>query len=214
MSEQWYRNRDWSPEIEAEFEKRIARGRSQKAQHLMIQGMALIPRHPDVAARLLERSIALEDDFHLNQANCQLALARLAQGDVEGALRAYEAALEAQLKRPNIQTGAPLDYAFTVAWFERSERYELALTILEALKPSIFPGANFQADAAHSLILSDLGRAAEAKCKAQAVLQDVPDDEQAVWAGISMAELGRRLRTIAELPAKSVAEGGVVANNS
>ena len=133
MSEQWYRNRDWSPEIEAEFEKRIARGRSQKAQHLMIQGMALIPRHPDVAARLLERSIALDDEFQLNQAYCQLALARLARGDVEGALQAYEAALEAQLKRPNIQTGAPLDYAFTVAWFERSERYELALTILEAV---------------------------------------------------------------------------------
>ena len=198
MSEEWYRSRDWSPAIEAEFEKRIAKGRSQKAQHLMIQGMALIERHPDVASRLLERSIALEDDFHLNQANCQLALARLAQGEVEGALHAYEAALEAQLKRPNIQTGAPLDYALTVAWFGRRERYELALTILEAVEPSIFPGANFQADAAHSLILADMGEAERAKKKAADVLRDWPAGvDMANWAGISFAALRHRLTGIA-----------------
>lgn len=198
MSEEWYRNRDWSPEIQADFERRIARSRTQKAQYLMLQGMALIERHPDVAASLLERSIALEDDFHLNQANCQLALARLAVNDVDGALKAYEDALEAQLRLPNVQTSAPLDYSFAVAWFGRKERYAIALPILEAIQPSIFPGANFQADTAHALILADMGKAERAKRKAVDVLRDWPDGvDEASWAGISFAALRHRLTGIA-----------------
>jgi hypothetical protein len=157
MSEGWYRNREWTPAIEAEFEKRISRGRVQKAQHLMLRGQALIANHPGIAAGLLQRSIALEDEYHLNQANCYLALAQLALGDVEAALQAYEAALEAQLRFRFVQTSAPLDYAFAVAWFGRSERYPAAIPIFEAVKPSVFPGANLQADAAHALILADMG---------------------------------------------------------
>ena len=139
MSEQWYRNRDWNADIAAAFEAKIARGRAQKAQHLMIQGQALIERHPDVAVGLLERSIALDDEYHLNQANCYLAMAHLARGEVDAALAAYVAALEAQLRLPNIRSSAPLDYAFIVAWFARADHYPAALPILAAVKPSVSP---------------------------------------------------------------------------
>jgi tetratricopeptide (TPR) repeat protein len=196
--EHWYRNRDWNEEIEARFEQRIARARGQKAQYLMIQGQALIANHPEIAVRLLERSIALNDDFHVNQANCNLALAHLALGEVDRALEAYEAAIEAQLRFPNIQTGAPLDYAFAVALFKRSDRYVLALPILEAVGPSIFPGANFQANAAHALILAHLDRGEEARAKADDALEAMSHEwDAADWAGISMSELRRRLETIA-----------------
>lgn len=199
MSEQWYRNKDWNAEVEAEFEQRIARGRTQKAQHLMLQGQALIERHPDVAARLLERSIGCNDEFHLNQANCYLAMAQLALGNIEAALLAYEAALEAQLRVRFVQTSAPLDYAFAVAWFGRAERYPVALPILEAVQPSIFPGANLQADSARALILADLGEAEEARGRAVTALADFPDigDAEPEWAGVNLAELRRRLESIA-----------------
>ena len=201
MSEQWYRHRDWNEEIAAGFETRIARSRAQKAQYLMIQGQALTERHPDVAITLLERSIALDNDYFLNQANCYLAMAHLATGEVDAALAAYLAALEAQLRLPNFQSSAPLDYAFVVAWFARADHYPAALPILEAVKPSIFPGADFQATAAHALILADVGRDADARDKARAALADEPEVPEGpgttAWGGISMADLHRRLMAIA-----------------
>lgn len=199
--ENWYRNCDWTPEIEAAFTQRIGKARAQKAQYLMLQGQALISRHPDVAARLLRQSIALENEFHLNQANCYLGLAELASGNVDAALTAYEAALEAQLRFPFVQTGAPLDYAFAVAWFARSERYEAALQILEAVKPSVFPGADFQVHSAHALILADLGSENDARTKAHSALATFPDAVDASWGGVDTAELRERLRSIAALTA-------------
>ena len=202
MSEDWYRNRDWTPEIETAFEQRIARSRAQKAQHLMLQGQALIANHPDIAVGLLERSIALENEFHLNQANCYLALAHLALGRIEKTLQAYEAALEAQLRFRFVRSSAPIDYAFVVAWFGRSDRYPTALPILEAMKPSIFPGADLQAHAAHALILDGLCRTEEARTKAKAALADMPEGvDEAAWAGISFGELRDRLGAIAVRPA-------------
>ena len=201
MSEQWYRNRDWDAEIAAAFEAKVARGRSQKAQHLMIQGQALIERHPEVAVGLLKRSIALDDNFHINQANCYLATAHLALCDVDAAMAAYVAALKAQLRMPNIRSSAALDYAFIVAWFARADHYPAALPILAAVEPSNFPRADFQALAAHALILADVGRNAEASGKARAALADEPEEPEgpgtAEWAGISMRELHLRLKSIA-----------------
>ena len=198
MSEQWYRNRDWDSRIAAAFEAKISRGRTQKAQHLMIQGQALIERHPAIAVELLQRSIALDDEYHVNQANCYLALAHLALGQVDAALGAYVAALEAQLRVPGIRSSAPLDFAFIVAWFARADYYPAALPILAAVKPSPFPGADFQSHAAHALILADVGRDAEARDKARAALEDEPEGAgMAEWGGISMADVHRRLVAIA-----------------
>lgn len=201
MSEQWYRNRDWDAAIAGAFEAKIARGRAQRAQHLMIQGQALIERHPDVAVGLLQRSIARDDECHLNQANCYLAMAHLALGEVDAALAAYVAALEAQLRVPNIRSSAALDYAFVVAWFARADHYPTALPILAAIKPSRFPGADFQALAAHALILADVGSDDDARDRARAALADAPvepEGEGEAWGGISMADLHRRLEAIAD----------------
>ena len=45
---EWYRNTEWSDEIAAEFERRIERSRTQKAQHLSLQGYHLIRNHPEI----------------------------------------------------------------------------------------------------------------------------------------------------------------------
>ena len=198
MSSVWYRNSDWNAAIESEFEERIARSRSQKAQYLMLQGQALVERHPEVAVRLLERSIAQGDDFFLNQANCHLAAAQMALGNPEAALAAYEAALEAQLRMPNIQTSAPLDYAFLVAWTRSADRYPGALAMLDAVSVSFIPSADFQADAAHALILAELGQIDRASERAAKALAEFPDEaDDAEWGGIHLGELRSRLSKIA-----------------
>ena len=48
-ADDWYRNSDWDAEIEAAFEARLARSRSQKAQYLRIQGSILKEARPQVA---------------------------------------------------------------------------------------------------------------------------------------------------------------------
>ena len=58
---EWYRNTEWSDEIAAEFERRIERSRTQKAQHLSLQGYHLIRNHPDVARDLLTRAVEIGD---------------------------------------------------------------------------------------------------------------------------------------------------------
>src|SRR5687768_2981782 len=110
----WYRKTEWSEGIAAGFETRLARSRSQRAQYLSLQGQALIATEPRVAVGLLERAVALNDGFETTRAAGYLAQARLALGDVDGALAAYEFALEAQLRQPNIIGAAAADYAFVV----------------------------------------------------------------------------------------------------
>ena len=70
------------------------------------------------------------------------------------------------------------------------------------MKPSVFPGADLQAHAAHALILDSLGRTEEAQFKAMAALTDMPDGvDAAAWAGISFGELRGRLEAIVARPA-------------
>ena len=99
----WYRNTDWDDEIAARFESRIARSRTQKAQYLLIQGTLLIASQPAVAAPLFERSIALNDEFHLARALNGLAMARMALGEIDACLAAYEAAIDTELRLPGCE---------------------------------------------------------------------------------------------------------------
>ena len=96
----WYRNESWSEEISADFERRLARSRHQKAQNLTLQGFHLIARHPMVARKLLQRAVTMEVRFETQRALSFLAMANLALGKVDEALEAYEAALGRQGPTP------------------------------------------------------------------------------------------------------------------
>ena len=198
----WYRNTDWNDEIAARFELRLARSRTQKAQYLLIQGNILANGFPAVAATLFERSIAIGDEFHLARAQNGLALARLALGDIDAALAAYEAALETEFRLPTMRTSALADYVFAVAWHLRAERYPLVEDILAAARPSPFPGTDLQLDAARALIASGSGRSAEAASLASAVLAElaqlgVTTTFVGSFCGFSPSDLMRRLEPIA-----------------
>lgn len=193
---EWYRNTEWSDEIAAEFERRIERSRTQKAQHLSLQGYHLIRNHPDVARDLLTRAVEIGDVHETVRARSFLALANLALGQVEQALDTYEVALEQQLEQPNFIAVQPVDYLFLVGWFRRVERLEVALPISEALPDEGVFGPDPQLDAAKALVF-DLARRADdaAKYAARALpqLEGIPNVSA---LGIDIAELRDRLTAL------------------
>lgn len=193
----WYRNTDWSDEIAAHFESRIARGRTQKAQHLSLQGHALIARHPDVAEGLLERAVAMDDEFETTRALAFLAQARLALGKVDGALEAFEKGLERQLAQPNIIAIQPADYLFLLGYFEREDRLPAALPIAEALADDGVFGPDPQNFAAKAMVFALAGRADEAAAYARDALPLMEWMPETAALGIDLGVLRRRLETLA-----------------
>ena len=193
----WYRNVDWSDEIAVDFEKRLSGSRHQKAQNLSLQGLHLIPRHPDVARDLLSRAVAMDDPFETPRAMANLAKAELALGNVDGALSTYEAALERQAKQPNFVAVQPVDYIFVVGIFGRSDRLPVAEPIADALPDEGIFGPDPQIFAAKALVFALAGRdedARRAAARALPLMADLPDG---VALGIDLIELRRRLRELA-----------------
>lgn len=197
----WYRYTEWSEGIAAEFETRLARSRTQKAQYLSLQGQALIATNPRVAVDLLERAVALNDEFETTRAAGYLAQARLALGDIDGALAAYEFALEAQLSQPNIVGTAVADYAFVVGWFGRRDRLDAALPIVEAIPSESVFGPDPQMLAARALVFDLARRRDDARQAAEAALPlfEILGDADAL--GLSVSGLRERLTAIVEAAA-------------
>ncbi len=197
--EHWYRNVEWSDEIAAGFEARLARARSQKAQYLRIQGHILIHHRPQVALSLLQRVIDSGDEAHVAPAFLYSAQAHMARGDVEAALISLEAAMEQQLRVSWSRTGAPVDYCLIVAYFQRRERYPMALSILEAIPHGPLDDGELEMIAAHALIVDDLGEPGRATPMAIKALSAAPEPVEpgGSFGGIDYRVLHDRLEAIA-----------------
>ncbi len=197
----WYRNTQWDEAIAAAFEAKLARSRSQKAQYLTLQACHLLPRHPDVALVLLDRASEADTDaYHTARIASFRATANLRLGRIDNLLADYEAGIAAEATG-GVQIGNALDFAFAVAYFRRSERYDLALALLDQFKGSPFLNVDSQALGAHALILADLGReperAATLARTALDQLQTFGADEEADVGGVRIADLRARLEAIA-----------------
>ena len=195
---EWYRNAIWSPAIAEEFETRLARARTQKAQYLTLQGMALIPAHPSVAAALLQRAAAMGDPFDTVRALAALAQARLALGDPEGALEAYEAALELQIAQPQIIAAQPADYLFVIGYFRSLSRLPGAAAIADAMPNEGIFGPDPQILAAKAMVFDLAGLTSKAKEAAANALPLFEGLGDADALGVSLADLRCRLAEIAE----------------
>ena len=193
----WYRNTDWSDEIGEEFERRLARSRSQKAQSLSLQGYALIPKHPDVAQSLLMRAVAIDDEYETARARGFLAMAQLAIGDIDAALRSYESALDLQTRQPNIVAVQPADYIFVVGVFERQDRLAAAELIADALPDEVLFGPDPQLFAAKALVYALIGRTKDTDRYAHLALSLMADMPDTSALGIDLKNLKGRLQKLA-----------------
>ena len=195
----WYRRTEWNDEIEADFEARLARARpSSRAQYLSLQGYALLGANPEVAETLLQRAVALEDEGELPRACCYLALARVAQGDVDGAIQAYDLAIAAERQNPAFRSTAGVDQAFLIALNQRRDLYWTALDQLAMAAGEDWSLAGLEALAAEAIIRSETGDNQLARERAIEALEQFPaDSEEAQWSGISFAALRSRLEAIA-----------------
>lgn len=154
----WYRNTKWNADIEAAFNWRLERSRSQKAQYLRIQGSILKDTHPDIAIQLLGRCVEQGDEFHIAHALLDTAHAQLVQGDVDTALDTLEAVIEQERRQPRFRTSAAYDYPFLVAFYGRTERYQRALDELESHPGGFFESMIFETETAKALICEEQGK--------------------------------------------------------
>ena len=195
----WCRRTEWNEEVSADFEARLARARpSNRAQYLSLQAYALIAGHPNVAQRLLERALELGEPSELPRAACYLALARLAQSDVDGAIAAYDRAIEAERANPAFRSTADVDQALLIGLFRKSNRYWDALDRLAIAGSGPFNLVQFEAAAAGALIRAEQGEADPARALARQALALLGDDMvDSSWAGISLEQIRQRLEALA-----------------
>ena len=194
----WFRNTEWNAEIAARFETRLARSRD-KAQYLALQAHTLMATHPEVAAGLARRAIALEEEAQTARAALYLGTALMVAGKPDEAIDALKLALEAQARWPMFRTGAALDLALAIAVTSRRDEYDYALELLA-------PELAFQPDErevtallALALIESERGgrseHAAEMLAMTEAIIEDGDGTEGVVLpAYLNLREIAQRLR--------------------
>ncbi|TBW46393.1 hypothetical protein EZI54_23290 [Marinobacter halodurans] len=155
--EDWYRNKEWNSEVEAQFFAKLKRAR-RKEQYLRIQASIISRIRPDVALMLLDQYFSLEEDFDHAQAYCDMASAFLAQGEVDKAIQSYGKALEREAEFPNLKTDAYILYPLTIVENRLRNLYRSANEILDAHQDRLmFPVDHFRWHAAKAIINADTG---------------------------------------------------------
>ena len=157
---EWYRQTDWSDDIEAAFHAKLARARSQRDQYIVIQAITLSESRPDVALRLVDYYFETRtDDFHDDRARLARSLAQFASGGYVEALDSYLETLKADPDTTGLAVSSPLSFAYIAARYRSTTHYAAALEFLSDLPepPAALPALVFQAKAARALILHETG---------------------------------------------------------
>ena len=158
----WFRNKQWNADIEADFRQRLHRAR-RKFQYLRIQANYLAETHPQVALSLLDEYFSLGVEEDLAQAHVDQATALVAIGDIDGAVRAYENALKRELEFPRSITSASLNLACLIASARLEHLYDKALDVAHLnSRYHMFPIQRYQANGACALVLHEKGKRTEA----------------------------------------------------
>lgn len=173
MARDWYRSEDWNEEIAAAFEVRLKRAReTSRPQYLRIQASYLVNSYPEVALSLLERYFPLGEELFLPSGHILRAEAYLAQGSVELAVGAYEAAIASKEEYPNVETGAELKLAYLIAQMRIENLYDRALELLELARPRLMlPVQGFKWHASQAIVLYERRNLAAAADHVDVALQ-------------------------------------------
>ena len=169
----WFRNGDWSPKIEADFQARLGRTRSQRDQYLVIQAITIESSHPKAALRLIEQYFATKtSDSHDVRALNARARAYLALGDDESAIKAMKQVLEIEGIRPSHKTNVFVEYPYLVATKGIRSEFADAVSVLESRSGDVaFPVIRFKWHAARCLIHRAENQGAHAREQARLALE-------------------------------------------
>jgi tetratricopeptide (TPR) repeat protein len=203
----WYRNTEWSAETESAFRTKLSRSRSGRPQYLRIQASYLADRFPLAALKLIDEYFETGDEFDVPTAWCARAEAYLALGEIDEAVAAYKAALGWEEGHPHHISTAKYDLPTLVAQRGLSSEYDYALSILATRFSPMdhqFPSTRFLWNGSSALILSELGRLAEAREFAERALSAAAQTESPFryhrTVGLvrdTSDEFGQRLKRIA-----------------
>ncbi|MCQ8885934.1 hypothetical protein NQT63_09610 [Pseudoalteromonas agarivorans] len=154
-SEDWYRNEEWSEEVESKFFDKLKRAR-RKEQYLRIQASTIARTEPDIALSLLEQYFELSDDFDHAQAYCDKAAAYIAKGEIGNAINSYGKALERESSFPKLKTDAYILYPLLIVENKLTTLYQSASEVLnEHQERLMFPVDHFRWHAAKAIISAE-----------------------------------------------------------
>lgn len=169
----WFRNTEWSQEIERSFFARLGRSRTDfhKSQYLRIQAVHLAATGRrdlvQVAMRLVDTLLAdYPHEMELASAYHQRGQCRERLGDRAGALRDFERAVITERTTRSIKTSAALDFAWLVMTGRASEFYDKAVQFAFEYE-SPFPIDIFRRAAVLAFIAADRGDIVGAKAHAR-----------------------------------------------
>ena len=132
-SDDWFRRTTWTDDDRTDFNVRLKRARRHnRPQYLRIQAVHLSGAGNHAAAlELLDRFLEIDDGgIDLAQSQLQRAESLLATGNVDDAINAFRASLDAERNRPNVQTDAWLLFPWFIVETQAVDLYAEASDIL------------------------------------------------------------------------------------
>jgi tetratricopeptide (TPR) repeat protein len=175
-SDDWFRRTTWTDDHRTDFSARLKRAReSNRPQYLRIQAVHLAGAGNHVAALdLLERLLNIDDGgIDLAQAQLQRAESFLATGNERDAIDAFLACLDAERKRPNVQTEAWLLFPWFIVETQNVALYAEARDILSEfakLRSPTFPISEYRLHCVKAILLAHDGDEPQARVHAENAL--------------------------------------------
>lgn len=175
-SDDWFRRTTWTDDDRTDFSDRLKRARKyNRPQYLRIQAVHLADAGNDVAAlELLDQFLDIDDGgIDLAQAQLQRAASLLARGNVRDAVNAFRASLDAERKRPNVQTEAWLLFPWFIVETQMVDLYAEAGDILSEFanrRSLTFPKSEYHFHCVNAILLAHADDHAQASVHAEKAL--------------------------------------------
>lgn len=196
----WYRNSQWTPEIEAQFETRLGRSRGQRGEYLRIQALTLVdtlpPENAKVAIALAQRQLDLSPmGINAAQMHAVIAKAFITLCDTACAIDAFRCAVKCEQVRPNVRGYHYIDFAWYVATNCLAAHYDEVLAVMDRTMQKqdlAFPANQYRYFGSLALISADTGDIQNARLMAQNALQASSQKHGPFWRLPKLGLVGRQ----------------------
>lgn len=186
---EWYRQTEWTREIEDEFERRLSRSRGQGPEYLRIQAITLADQHkPDLALaaiNLAKRHLGLsEKGISSAQMWAIIAQANVILGRHDDAVNAFRHSILREFERPNVRGYHYVDFAWYVATNSVVELYPEVLAAIGTnmqKQDLVFPATQFRYFGALALIADDSGEQSDSQRMAQKAIDAADVNRGPFW---------------------------------